>query len=111
MDGHELLKDCVGWGASLILFATLARQIWVQWKERSAEGVSRWLFVGQLLTSLGFIWYSALVGNTIFIVTNSMLVLTSVVGQCIYVRNTGLDRKMDRSEGSRPERSGPKASS
>ena len=87
MDGHKLLETCVGWSASAILFATLARQIWVQWRERSTQGLSKWLFIGQVVTSLGFIWYSVLVSNTLFVVTNSVLVVTAIVGQCIYARN------------------------
>lgn len=42
--------------------------------------------------SIGFVTYSVLLGNTIFIVTNSMLLLTAFVGQCLYLRNKRLDR-------------------
>lgn len=82
--------DWVGWGASAILIATLARQVIVQWRERSIEGVSSWLFVGQLAASIGFTVYSWLVGNAVFVFTNSVLLLTAVVGQLIYRRNRRL---------------------
>jgi MtN3 and saliva related transmembrane protein len=82
--------DWVGWGASAILIATLARQVIVQWRERSIEGVSSWLFVGQLAASIGFTVYSWLVGNAVFVFTNSVLLLTAVIGQLIYRRNRRL---------------------
>jgi MtN3 and saliva related transmembrane protein len=42
--------------------------------------VSRWLFVGQLATSLGFTIYSALLGNVVFVVTNGLMVLNALAG-------------------------------
>lgn len=42
--------DFVGWSASAILLATLVRQIVKQARDRDAEGVSHWLFVGQVIT-------------------------------------------------------------
>lgn len=73
--------DIVGWSASAILIATLLRQSYLQWTDQDAKGVSRWLFVGQILASLGFIAYSALVGNWVFIVSNSLILLTAVIGE------------------------------
>lgn len=73
--------DIVGWTASAILLATLTRQIVTQWRDKDAKGVSRWLFVGQMAASVGFIAYSWLLGNWVFIVTNSLILLTAVVGQ------------------------------
>lgn len=79
--------DLVGWAASAILLATLATQIRKQWRERRTEGVSSWLFVGQFAASCGFLAYSALVGDTVFVVTNAMLAVTALVGQGIYLVN------------------------
>ena len=79
--------DLVGWAASAILIATLGRQVYTQWRERSTEGVSRWLFIGQMCASIGFVIYSWLVGNGVFVFTNAVLLLTGVVGQLIYRRN------------------------
>jgi len=83
-------EDWLGWGASAILLATLLRQVFVQWRERSTDGVSSWLFVGQISASLGFVAYSWLVGNRVFVVTNSAILLTAIVGQLIYRRNARL---------------------
>jgi uncharacterized protein with PQ loop repeat len=79
--------DLIGWIASAILIATLARQVYSQWRSRSTEGVSHWLFIGQLCASIGFVIYSWMLGNGVFVFTNSVLILTAVTGQLIYRRN------------------------
>ena len=73
--------DIVGWTASAILLATLTRQIITQWRDKDAKGVSRWLFAGQMAASVGFIVYSWMLDNWVFIVTNSLILLTAVIGQ------------------------------
>src|SRR5690606_42128224 len=73
--------DIVGWTASAILLATLGRQIVTQWRDKDAKGVSRWLFLGQMAASVGFIVYSWMLDNWVFIVTNSLILLTAVIGQ------------------------------
>lgn len=88
--GSMTPADWLGWAASLVLIATLGRQVYVQWRERSVEGVSSWLFVGQLTASIGFTVYSALIGNGVFVFTNSVLLLTAIAGQLIYRRNKRL---------------------
>lgn len=75
------MPDLVGWIASAILLATLARQTWRQWREPDPRGVSRWLFLGQIAASVGFVAYSWMLGNWVFIVTNTLILLTAVVGQ------------------------------
>ena len=40
--------DAIGWTASAVLITTLLHPVRVQWRERSTEGVSGWLFSGQL---------------------------------------------------------------
>jgi len=78
--------DLIGWAASAILVATLIRQIITQSKDANAKGVSHWLFAGQMLASIGFIAYSWLLNNWVFIVTNSVILLTAVVGQVVVTR-------------------------
>lgn len=80
--------DIVGWIASAILIATLTRQIYTQWKDPDPSGVSTWLFVGQITASIGFIVYSWLLKNWVFIVTNSIILLTAVIGQVVLWRKT-----------------------
>lgn len=82
--------DWIGWAASGVLIATLGRQVLVQWRERSTEGLSSWLFVGQLTASTLFTVYSVMVGNAVFVFTNSVLLLTAVTGQLIFRRNRRL---------------------
>jgi uncharacterized protein with PQ loop repeat len=79
--------DLIGWASSVILLATLTRQVFTQWRERSTAGVSHWLFIGQLTASTGFLIYSWLVENWVFVVTNAALLTTALVGQVIYRRN------------------------
>ena len=86
-------EDWLGWGASAVLLATLLRQVFVQWRERRTDGVSSWLFVGQITASVGFVIYSWLVDNRVFVVTNSALLLTAIAGQLIYRRNVRLESR------------------
>lgn len=79
--------DAVGWGASLVLFLTLGRQVFVQWRERSTQGVSGWLFIGQITASTGFVVYSFLVDNPVFVATNLFLLAIAITGQVVYRRN------------------------
>ena len=83
-------EDWLGWGASAVLLATLLRQVWKEWHERSTTGLSSWLFVGQITASLGFVIYSWLVDNRVFVVTNTAILLTAIAGQLIYRRNVRL---------------------
>lgn len=79
--------DWLGWAASAVLLVTLGRQVFVQWRERSSQGVSSWLFVGQVTASVGFVVYSWLVGNMVFVFTNVAILLTAVTGQGVQWRN------------------------
>lgn len=81
------MTDVVGWASSLILLATLVKQVHKQWREGKSEGVSRWLFLGQLAASTGFTVYSWLVKNWVFVVTNGLLVVNGLVGYVIFKRN------------------------
>jgi uncharacterized protein with PQ loop repeat len=88
--------DIIGWLASAVLIATLARQTVAQWTASEPQGVSAWLFAGQITASLLFIVYSLLLRNTVFVVTNSLILLTAIVGQWVYLR---AKRRSKRGEG------------
>jgi lipid-A-disaccharide synthase-like uncharacterized protein len=77
----------VGWLAAAILLATISRQVWTQWRSGTSAGVSRWLFVGQIAASVGFVAYSAAVGDPVFVVTNALMLVAAVVGLWIFWRN------------------------
>ncbi len=81
----DAFADAIGWTSSAILLATLVRQIVKQHRE-GGEGVSHWLFVGQSLASIGFITYSVLLDTWVFSVTNSLILLTAVVGFALQKR-------------------------
>ena len=81
------MVDVIGWLSTGILILTVGRQAFKQWKERSTAGVSHWLFIGQMSASVGFVIYSAMLGNVIFVVSNAFLLLIAVIGQIMYMRN------------------------
>lgn len=81
------MTEAIGWLSSLILLATISKQVWKQWKDESSEGVSRWLFIGQIAASLGFTVYSWLVHNWVFVVTNALMLCSAIAGGVILARN------------------------
>jgi MtN3 and saliva related transmembrane protein len=78
------MTEFLGWASSLALLATLIKQVHKQWKEGTSEGISKWLFVGQLAASVGFTIYSYMVGSWVFVFTNAALTINNIVGVCIY---------------------------
>lgn len=83
-----LFATIIGWTSSAILCCTLIAQVYKQWKAKRSSGVSPWLYIGQTATSAGFIAYSALKGDLVFIVTNSILLLVALAGVWIEHRST-----------------------
>ncbi len=86
------MTDLIGWMSTAILLSTVGRQAWSQWKQGSTAGLSRWLFVGQIAASAGFVWYSYLLDNYVFVVSNVFLLIIAAVGQGLYVRNSRRER-------------------
>ncbi len=81
------MTEAVGWISSVILVLTIGKQVFKQWQEGSSEGVSKWLFVGQMAASLGFTIYSWLVQNWVFVVTNSLMLLNGILGLLIVLHH------------------------
>ncbi|HJV53567.1 MAG TPA: hypothetical protein VJ652_19020 [Noviherbaspirillum sp.] len=88
-----MLTELIGWLSAGVLVLTISRQVYAQWRSGSAQGVSKWLFIGQLTASLGFTVYSYLVENWVFVFANFFIFLTAVAGECIYLRNRRLDAR------------------
>lgn len=82
-----MTADAIGWIAAAILLLTLGRQVYTQWLAGTSDGVSKWLFIGQISASCGFVAYSWLLGNWVFVVTNALILATAVIGQSIYLLN------------------------
>ena len=78
------MVEIIGWASSLILLATLIKQVYKQWTDGTSEGISKWLFVGQLAASIGFTVYSYMVGSWVFMVTNILLTINNIIGICFY---------------------------
>ncbi len=74
------MTEIIGWSSSLILLLTIVKQIYKQWQEESSEGVSKWLFIGQVAASTGFTIYSWMVENWVFVVTNFLMLISAFVG-------------------------------
>ena len=91
------MAEVVGWVSSFVLLLTIGSQVYKQWHDRTARGVSRWLFIGQVAASVGFVVYSAMLGNTVFIVTNSIILLSAIAGLVITRRNKRRDAHADQS--------------
>ncbi|MBP0600642.1 PQ-loop repeat-containing protein [Herbaspirillum sp. LeCh32-8] len=87
----DTLTNLIGWCATLILLLTVSSQVYEQWRTRSVRGVSHWLFVGQLAASTGFVIYSVLQGDWVFVASNVMLLITALVGQVLFLRNRRRD--------------------
>jgi hypothetical protein len=83
---HLLSPEPLGWLASLVLLSTIGRQIWRQAHAPSVEGVSKWLFIGQMSASVLYLVYSILVKNPVFIASNAALLVAGITGQVIYLR-------------------------
>ena len=81
------MDDLIGWISAAVLCATISRQVYVQWKSKSIAGVSKWLFIGQLIASIGFIIYSFLLENWVFVVSNSFMMSAALLGQYFYWKN------------------------
>jgi len=90
------MTEAIGWFSSFVLVLTIATQVHKQWKSGSSEGVSKWLFVGQITASVGFTLYSWLVGNWVFVVTNAALLLSAITGMAIVVKHRRAKRRRSR---------------
>jgi MtN3 and saliva related transmembrane protein len=88
-----MLVQAIGWLSSLILVLTIGKQVWKQWKEGASEGISKWLFLGQTAASAGFVVYSCLVKNWVFVVTNALMLLNGLLGLVILMRNRRRKRR------------------
>jgi MtN3 and saliva related transmembrane protein len=81
-----MLWTAIGWLASAVLVATIGNQVLRQWRTGHSDGVSRWLFVGQIAASAGFVAYSAHLGDPVFVVTNGVLLLAAIFGLATVLR-------------------------
>ena len=89
--------EWIGWASTGILIITVGRQAFTQWKETSTAGLSRWFYVGQLATSAGYVTYSVLLNNIVFVISNVFLLMIAIVGQILFIRN----RRLEKNKGDR----------
>jgi MtN3 and saliva related transmembrane protein len=91
--------EMIGWASSSILIATLMRQVYTQWKTQAIAGVSKWLFIGQLAASTGYLIYSFLLRNWVFLSSNIAILCTALLGEALYLRNRRLKVRRESREG------------
>ena len=74
------MTEALGWASSAILLLTIVAQVHKQWASGTSKGVSIWLFIGQAAASLGFLGYSWVIRNWVFVVTNALMAVAACVG-------------------------------
>ena len=87
------MTEAIGWFSSFILVLTIGKQVYKQWKSGTSEGVSKWLFIGQITASTGFTLYSILVRNWVFVVTNALMLVSAIVGGLIVIQHRRAERR------------------
>lgn len=90
------LTDAVGWGSSAVLLLAIGSQVVKQWRAGKADGVSPWLFVGQMAASTGFVVYSVSLKSWVFVVTNALMLLAAILGAAILVHHKRRARRPQR---------------
>jgi uncharacterized protein with PQ loop repeat len=89
------MAEILGWVSSFILLVTVGKQVYKQWQEGTSEGVSKWLFFGQIAASIGFLVYSLMIWNPVFIVTNILMVFNSLAGLSILFYHRRREQKQE----------------
>ncbi|HEX8195899.1 MAG TPA: SemiSWEET family transporter [Pyrinomonadaceae bacterium] len=87
------MEQIIGFTSSFILLLTIGKQVYKQWSEGTSEGVSKFLFLGQITASVGFLIYSIMKNDMVFIVTNALMVVNSLVGIAILFHHRRRERK------------------
>jgi MtN3 and saliva related transmembrane protein len=77
----------VGLASSVLLFATLSGQVFRQYRDVCVKGVPRIFFLGQVLSSAGFIVYSAAIDSTLFVAANVFILASGVAGYAVTLHN------------------------
>ena len=85
------MTEALGWFAATVLLLTIGRQVYTQWRDKTCEGISHWLFIGQIVASASFVAYSWLLGNWVFVSTNGAMLVVAVLGQILYLKNRSAD--------------------
>ena len=70
----------IGWAAVAALFVTMSSQAWKQWRDCVKHGISKFFFLGQVAASTLFLAYSVVMGDKVFIVGNTLVLMAAVSG-------------------------------
>ena len=94
------MQEIIGWGSSFILLLTIGKQIYKQWSEKTSRGVYKWLYIGEILANAGFIVYSGMLHNYVFLVTNALLLVSSLVGLGIVLHHRRIESQSGQQDAS-----------
>lgn len=100
------MVEVIGWFSSIVLVLTIGKQVFKQWQAGTSEGVSKWLFVGQLTASTGFTIYSVLISNWVFVVTNALMMANALLGFGVVMRHRRKGRRAAAGGGARRDSGG-----
>ena len=64
--------------------------------------MSKWLYIGEIIAAGGFVAYSAMLHNLVYVVSNALGAATAVCGLLIFARNRRRERR-GRLERAEPE--------
>lgn len=84
--------EALGWISSWLLVVTMFLQVRKQWAQGSSQGISKYLYLGQVLAEVGFVAYSVIVRNWVFVFTNTVLLVLNLIGLALLVRHRGWRR-------------------
>ncbi len=72
--------EWIGWAAAVILLITLFSQVKKNWEEKKLKGVNPFLYYGEAVASLLFAIYSFSINSWVFAVTNTLGLLSALIG-------------------------------
>ena len=86
------MSEIVGWIGSVILVLTISKQVHKQWSDGNSEGVSFWLFAGQIVASVALGIHSFLIWSPVFIFTNVLMIIAAILGLIILIYHKKSDQ-------------------
>ena len=81
----ELFSE--GWASSIILLVTLVRQVYTQWRTHQRLGYPSGSLSASAPHRSGYIVYSFLLHNWVYVSSNIAILITAIVGEGLYLRN------------------------
>jgi MtN3 and saliva related transmembrane protein len=68
-----MTTELIVWVSLTVLLVTIGREVYSQWRGRSSQGISRWLFIGKIIASIGLLILHRLLRNWVFVASNMLM--------------------------------------